>query len=163
MKALLKLKSGSVALLAGLLTAHCFGATNFIGINFTGANANGAPTSLASGEAAGVVPQTGWNNFSAYSVGKGILGDSAGQITGITVSYLTGEMWGSGTYNVDLGFAGPNAKLLNGYLNSTDPTNSPTGTNIITLTNLSVAETYTIIAYTVRDQSGAQAAYWVND
>jgi hypothetical protein len=162
MKPPLKLSSAAV-ILAALLADHCFAATNFIGINFTGANANGAPTSLTPGESAGVIPQTGWNNFSAYSVSKGILGDGASNITGIIVSYQTGEMWGSGTYNVGSGFTSGNDKLLNGYLNSQDPTNSTMGTNIITFTNLSSASTYSIIAYTVRDQSGAQAAYWVND
>src|SRR5262245_61172053 len=86
-------------LLLALLATHCFGATNFIGVNFTGAGAGGAPTSLDPGDSAGVIPQTRWNNFSEYSVTKGILGDGAGNITGITLSYLTGEMWGSGTYN----------------------------------------------------------------
>jgi hypothetical protein len=149
--------------LIGLLATHCFGATNFIGVNFTGAGANGAPTSLDPGDSAGVIPQSGWNNFSAYSVTKGILGDSAGKITGITLSYLTAEMFGSGTYNVGLGFTNGNDKLFNGFLNSMDPTNSTTGTNIITFTNLSPANSYTVIAYTLRDLAGAQAAYWINE
>jgi len=72
-------------------------------------------------------------------------------------------MWGSGTYNVGLDFTNGNAKLFNGYLNSLNPTNTPTGTNTITFTNLSPAQTYTIIAYTLRDAAGAQAAYWVNE
>ncbi len=150
-------------LLVGLLATHCFGANYFIGVNFTGAGANGAPTSLDPGDSAGVVPQTGWNNFSAYSVSKGILGDGTSNLTGITLSYLTAEMFGSGTYNAGLGFTNGNDKLLNGYLNSMDPTNSTTGTNIITFTNLSAANTYTVIAYTLRDIAGAQAAYWVNE
>ena len=41
---------------------------------------------------------------------------------------LTGEMFGSGTYNVGLGFTNGNDKLFNGYLNSMDPATSPTGT-----------------------------------
>jgi hypothetical protein len=150
-------------MLSALLVTHGFGATNFIGVNFTGAGAGGAPTSLDPGDSAGVIPQTGWNNFSDYSVTQGVLGDAAGNITGITLSYLTGEMWGSGTYNVGAGFTSGNDKLLNGYLNSTDPTNSPTGTNVITFTNLSPSSTYTIIAYTLRDISGSQAAYWINE
>src|SRR6266576_5661613 len=108
-------------LLAGLLATHCFGVDYFIGVNFTGAAANGAPTSLDPGDSAGVVPQTGWNNFSAYSVNKGILSDGAGNLTGVTISYLTSEMSRSGTYNVGLGFTNGNDKLFNGYLNSLDP------------------------------------------
>jgi hypothetical protein len=96
-------------------------------------------------------------------VNKGILSDGAGNLTGVTISYLTGEMFGSGTYNVGLGFTNGNDKLFNGYLNSMDPATSPTGTNIITFTNLSPANTYTIIAYTLRDIAGAQAAYWINE
>ena len=105
------------------LAGHCiaFAVDYFIGVNFTGATANGAPTSLDAGDSAGVIPQTGWNNSQPTSGAKGILSDGAGNLTGITISYLTGEMFGSGTYNVGLGFTNGNDKLLNGYLNSTDP------------------------------------------
>ncbi len=150
-------------LLTGLLATHCLGVDYFIGVNFTGGAANDTTTSLDPGDSAGVVPQTGWNNFSAYSVNKGILSDGAGNLTGITISYLTGEMFRSGTYNVGLGFTNGNDKLFNGYLNSLDPATSSTGTNIITFTNLSPADTYTIVAYTLRDTAGAQAAYWINE
>ena len=150
-------------LLTGLLATHCFGVDYFIGVNFAGGTEDVAPTPLDPGDSAGVVPQVGWNNFSSYSVNKGILSDAAGNLTGVTISYLTGEMSGSGTWNVELGFTNGNDKLFNGYLNSLDPANSPTGTNIITFTNLSPANTYTIIAYTLRDTAGAQAAYWVNE
>src|SRR5437773_215968 len=150
-------------LLTGLLATHCFGVDYFIGVNFTSGVANDPSTSLDPGDSAGVVPQAGWNNFSTYSVNKGILSDGAGNLTGVTISYLTGEMSRSGTYNVGLGFTNGNDKLFNGYLNSLDPATSSTGTNIITFTNLSPASTYTIIAYTLRDTAGAQAAYWVNE
>ena len=150
-------------LLTGLLATHCFGVDYFIGVNFTSGVANDPSTSLDPGDSAGVVPQAGWNNFSTYSVSKGILSDGAGNLTGVTISYLTGEMSRSGTYNVGLGFTNGNDKLLNGYLNSLDPATSSTGTNIITFTNLSPASTYTIIAYTLRDTAGAQAAYWINE
>jgi len=148
----------ATSLLTGWLATQCFAVDHFIGVNFTGANAGGAPTSLDPADSAGVMAQVGWNNFGANSVAKAILSDEAGNLTGIKLSYLTGEMWGSGT-----GSATPNDKLFNGYLNSQDPTNSPTGTNTITFTNLSPANTYTVIAYTLRDIAGAQAAYWVNE
>ena len=164
MKASGRLKSVVMTqLLTGSLATLCFGADYFIGVNFTGGTEDVAPTPLDPGDSAGVVPQVGWNNFSSYSVNKGILSDGAGNLTGVTISYLTGEMSGSGTWNVGLGFTNGNDKLFNGYLNSLDPANSPTGTNIITFTNLSPANTYTIIAYTLRDTAGAQAAYWVNE
>jgi hypothetical protein len=150
-------------LLASLLATQCFAADHFIGINFVGVAVNSGPTYLAPTDSAGVVPQVGWNNLAAYSVSKGILSDEAGKLTGVHVSYLTGEMYSSGTFNAGAGFTSGNDMLLNGYLNSLDPTNSPTGTNSITFTNLSPSETYTIIAYTVRDVAGAQAAYWVNE
>ncbi len=164
MKASGRLKSVVMTqLLTGFLATHCFGVDYFIGVNFTGGTEDVAPTPLDPGDSAGVVPQFGWNNLSSYSVNKGILSDGAGNLTGVTISYLTGEMSGSGTWNVELGFTNGNDKLFNGYLNSLDPANSPTGTNIITFTNLSPANTYTIIAYTLRDTAGAQAAYWVNE
>ena len=116
MKAFGRLKSVVMTqLLTGLLATHCFGVDYFIGVNFTGGTANGAPTSLDPGDSAGVVPQVGWNNFSAYSVNKGILSDGAGVLIGVTISYLTGEMFGSGTYNVGSGFTNGNDKLFNGY------------------------------------------------
>lgn len=145
--------------LAGLLATPAIAADHFIGVNFTGASAGGAPTSLAPTDSAGVVPQMRWNNFGAYSVTGGILSDEAANVTGIKISYLTEEMYGNGLDTQGTG----DDKLLNGYLNSLDPTNSATGTNSITFTNLSPAQTYTIIAYTVRNTSGAQAAYWVNE
>jgi len=150
-------------LVSGLLASHCFGANYLIGVNFTGAGAGGAPTSLDPGDSAGVIPQTAWNNFSAYSVTKGILDDSTSNHTGIMLSYATGEMFGSHTYNPGAGFSSGNDKLFNGYLNSQDPTNSTMGTNTITFTNLSPGNTYTVIAYTLRDLAGAQAAYWINE
>ena len=68
---------------------------------------------------------------------KGILSDGSGNLTGITISYLTGEMYGSRTYDVGLGFTNGNDKLLNGYLDR-DP-GGALGTNVITFTNLSPA------------------------
>src|SRR5258707_3286481 len=131
----------ATSLLTGWLATQCFAVDHFIGVNFTGANAGGAPTSLDPADSAWVMAQVGWNNFGANSVAKGILSDEAGNLTGIKLSYLTGEMWGSGT-----GTATPNDKLFNGYLNSQDPTNSPTGANTVTFSNHSPASTYTAIA-----------------
>ncbi len=150
-------------LLASLLATQCFAVDHFIGLNFVGNTANGGPTYLALTNSAGVVPQVGWNNFAAYSVNKGVVSDEAANVTGVHVSYLTGEMYSSGTFNAGAGFTSGNDMLLNGYLNSLDPTNSPTGTNSITFTDLSPAQTYTVIAYTIRDTAGPQAAYWIND
>ena len=87
MKASNRLDSLVVAqLLTGLLATHCLCADYFIGVNITGGTANGAPTLLDPEDSAGVVPQAGWNNFSTYSVNKGILSDGAGNITGFTIS-----------------------------------------------------------------------------
>ena len=132
-------------LLASLLATQCFAVDHFSGINFVGVAVNSGPTYLAPTNSAGVVPQAGWNNFAAYSVSKGVLSDEAANVTGIHVSYLTGEMYSSGTFNAGLDFTNGNDMLLNGYLNSLDPTNSPTGTNSITFTDLSPAQTYTVI------------------
>src|SRR5947207_12743420 len=141
-------------LLTGLLATHCFGADYFIGVNFTGGTEDIAPTPLDPGDSAGVVPQVDWNNFSSYSVNKGILSDGAGNLTVVTISYLTGEMSGTGTYNVGLGFTNGNDKLSNGYLNSLDAAYSPTGTDIITFTTHSPPNTYKKFPQRIRVTDG---------
>jgi len=123
-------------LLASLLATQCSAVDHFLGVNFAGGTANGAPTSLLPTDSAGVVPQVGWNNFGGQSATKGATFDEAGNLTDIKLSFSTGELYGTGTYNVGFDFTNGNAKLLNGYINSLDPTNSPTGTNIVTFTNL---------------------------
>jgi hypothetical protein len=54
----------------------------------------------------------------------------------------------------------PNDKLFNGYFSSLNHTAS--FAQRLTLTNFSPAQ-HTIIAYTLRDIAGAQAALWVNE
>jgi hypothetical protein len=87
-------------------------ADSLIGVNFTGGNAAGAPTLLAPAEEAGVVPQKQWNNFSDYSVMNYPLRDSAGNLTAISISYTTGEMWGSGAFSETAGTTNSNARLF---------------------------------------------------
>ncbi len=152
----------ATTLLTGLLAAQCFAADHFIGVNFAGGGGNGGARSLDPVDSAGVVPQTNWNNFSALAESDGFLEDSAGNLLGVKLLYLTGEMWGSGTYSQDLGYTNGNQKLFQGYLNSL-ASDTLTGTNTITFTNLSTTATYTIIAYTLRDLESEQAAYWINE
>ena len=108
------------------------------------------------------MPQTNWNNFTALATSDGFLKDSAGNLLGVKLQYLTAEMAGSGTYSEELGFTNGNDKLFQGYLNSL-ASDTPTGTNTVTFTNLSPTATYTVIAYTLRDLYGEQAAYWINE
>jgi len=150
------------ALVACLLAGTCLGADSLIGVNFAGGNANGAPTLLDPADEAGVVPQVEWNNTSAYSVTNALLKDNTHQVTAITLTYSTSEMWGSGAFNAAEGLTNGNAKLLNGYLNSLGDRTVGT-TNTVTFSGLDAAAKYAVVAYTLRDQSGEQAAYWIND
>ena len=140
--------------------SHATAADSVIGVNFTGANATGTPMPLSASEEAGVVSQVNWNNFSEYSVPSFPLRDSVGNLTAVNISYTTGEMWGSGAYDEFFGVTNGNARLFNGYLNARTDLDR---TNVITLRGLTPGAPYSVIAYTLRDNPGAQAAYWVND
>jgi hypothetical protein len=152
----------ALPLLAGLLATQCIAADHFIGVNFTGGGGNGGARSLDPLDSAGVVPQTNWNNFSALVETNGYLRDSEGNLLGVKLSYQTSQMLGSGAYSDEYGYTNANDKLFQGYLSSS-ASDTPTGTNTITFENLSPGDTYTLLAYALRDADGEQAAYWVNE
>jgi hypothetical protein len=147
-----------VSLLATQLIHRAVTADSVIGVNFAGGNVSGTPTLLDRSEVAGVVPQSDWNNFAAYEVTGLLLRDDTPKATAITLAYSTGEMYGSGAFNSAAGITNGNAKLLNGYLNALD-----NDTNTVTFAGLSPATRYTVIVYTLRDESDEEAIYWVND
>ena len=149
-------------LLAGALISDGRAASTSIGVNFAGPNSQNAPTFLEATNVAGVVAQAGWNNFSVYDLTNWTLLDSDGAFTGINITYSTQEMGRSTAYDPANNTTNGDSILLNGYLNSLGD-RSVGGTNIITFTGLSPTEKYTVIAYTLRDQSGEQAAYWINE
>jgi hypothetical protein len=145
-------------LISAALTCTSLQADSSIGVNFAGANVHGTPTRLDRTDLAGVVPQDQWNNFQAHSATRVLLRDNSGQVTSITVSYLTQEMYGSGTYGAGAG-GNADAKLLNGYLNA-----FANDTNTVTFAGLNPAETYSVIVYCVRETSqNEDAFYWIGD
>jgi hypothetical protein len=173
MKTIATFKSRVAALGSSLLLAgSCVAADHFIGINFAGGYVHGAPTSLLSADVAGVVPQVGWNNYANLSATNSPVRDNSGGVVGVQLTFFTGEIWASGAYDVNYndpatGFpmTNGNCKLMNGYIDSLDPANTVTGTNTVTLAGLNKNNTYTVIAYMMRDSglSAGQSAYWVND
>lgn len=95
-------------------------ATKSIGISFIGGGANGAPTSMASDDIAGLHPQAYWVN--APNSGTGFLPDdfadpplpvvdSDNKPSTITVEWTTSGTWGSGTGN-----ATATQRMLNGLV-----------------------------------------------
>jgi hypothetical protein len=87
-----------------------------IGVNYTGGGNNSSPAvSLASTDAAGVVPQTNYNNFAGGSGTALALIDSAGAASGATLTYGSG-----GTYSsiggAAIAPADGNEKLNTGFI-----------------------------------------------
>src|SRR5678816_1657440 len=77
----------AIVLFGCMFAGPGLGADHLIGVNFAGGNAAGAPTLLGSDEEAGVVPQVGWNNFSAYSLTNWTLLDDTHAFTSVSISY----------------------------------------------------------------------------
>lgn len=103
------------------MTAH----SASIGINF---GAGRAEASLASGDVAGVVAQSNWNNASDGSGNLAVLNNDTGVASGASVAWATDEQWSAGT-----GITDPNATLLNGWIsanNATDPDATVSVSNI---------------------------------
>lgn len=85
-----------------------------IGINF---GAGRAEASLGSGDSAGVVAQTNWNNASGGSGSLTVLNTDNGSASGAAVTWATDEQWSHGT-----GVTDPNATLLNGWISANNNT-----------------------------------------
>jgi len=133
-----RILAGAAALAVGTM-AHA-APTPFIGVNFVGGSANGAPTSLAAGDVAGLVPQSNFNNVANASGAAIALNNSSGGATGVTLTFAGAGTWGSGS-----GSASPNAALLNGYVDGTD-----NGSNTYTFNNVPAGK-YNIIVYALPD------------
>lgn len=112
-----------------------------IGINFGSGRANAA---LLPEDAAGVVPQTNWNNAPGAAGGPLNLNDATGSSTPASVSWATDEQWSIGGPAADA-----NGTLLNGFIssnNTTDPAAS------ITITGIPFAN-YTLYVYLNHDRA----------
>ncbi|HLJ93089.1 MAG TPA: PEP-CTERM sorting domain-containing protein [Gemmataceae bacterium] len=119
-----------------------------IGINFTGGNNAGAPTSLLATDIAGVVPQANWNNANGTGATLNGLLNQNGVATTASVTWHADGTWGSGT-----GTASGNAKLYNGYLDSTGT--SPTTVTVSGLAAAGLAGSYDVYVYFTGDGAGS--------
>ena len=123
----------AAAIAAVCLAAHSAGAQNQIGVNFVaddnliggeqppGGVQNGWVDSLLPTDIAGVFPQSNWNNLGRF--GDSItLNDSSGASSGVSIAWTALGMWHcSGQTGFPPGppFSDPNAKLMDGFLEST--------------------------------------------
>src|SRR5947207_4512568 len=84
-----------------------------IGVSFIGRNASPADN-LAPGDVAGVVLQPNWNNIDSgttFSGTTGSLTESAGNDSGIILTYAANDSWSS-----DGGTATPDQRLMKGII-----------------------------------------------
>jgi hypothetical protein len=167
-------------LVAAITTSLCLAATpqlfaTSIGINFveTGNNGvqNGLADSLASGELAGFLPQTNWNNFGRWSTPI-TANDSLGLSTSVAFAWDSNNTW----HNNGNPLATGNDKLMRGYLDATGQVNQGSFTSIfasnankpiVYVTGLSSwlssqsATSFDLIIYLDGDTTGRIGEYWV--
>ena len=134
-----------------------------LGLNFGATDPSAEESSLLPDEIAGVVPQANWNNLegASGSLTSGLV-LSDGSASGASVTWAGPNTWRSGANNTFP--AGPNEKLLSGYLDSNDTTE---GGVMITVDNIDAAlraPAYDVYVYFVSD-SGADrgGAYTIDD
>jgi hypothetical protein len=186
----------AAAMAAVCLAAHAASAQNQIGVNFVandnpdppgemtpGGVINDAVDSLATNETAGVFPQTNWNNLGRF--GDSItLNDSYGTPSQVVIAWNSPGMWhcdGQPGYPL---LTNGNAKLMDGFLESTWSYFGPnvpipsgrsiyniakTDQPIVLLSGLNqfvqshCGDTYSIVIYVNNDTaSGRHSEYWVD-
>ena len=105
----------AVIAISGLWTGAW--AAQSVGIKFAADELN---SSLGPNEVAGVFPQANWNNESGASGGPVQVVDADGNLTAITVNWISGNVWSSINHPQNNNFpAGPDQKLMSGYLDNT--------------------------------------------
>ncbi len=148
--------------LAALHAALTGLAQTSIGLNFVGGKANTSVSSMGSGETAGVISQTDWNNLSGLSGSDSSLVDNSGNtVSGLSVSYTSLNTWADQAISNSAG----NDRLMRGYLDF----NVNNGSASVTVSGLT-APVYDVIVYTNGDENarvgrfqiGAQS-FWVKD
>jgi hypothetical protein len=185
------------AIAAVCLAAHSASAQNQIGVNFVandnpgggeqppGGVQNGWVDSLAPTDTAGVYPQKNWNNLGRF--GDSItLNDGNGVSSGVSIAWTSLGMWHcSGRTGFPPGppFSDPNAKLMDGFLESTWGllgVNGPIapGTAVTNISNCApiiflsglqqfiankCGGSYSIVIYCNNDTaSGRHSEYWID-
>lgn len=117
--------------IAAVLTVSATASAQSIGANFidtrsvpAGTPENGvrneAADSLAAGDAAGApgFVQSNWNNLGRWG-GLTALNDAGGAASGVSAAWDSGNTWGT-----DAGTASPDAKLMQGYIDSNGAPNT---------------------------------------
>jgi autotransporter-associated beta strand protein len=148
--------------LAALCAALPGLAQTTIGLNFVGGKANTSVSSLGSGDSAGVISQSNWNNLTGQSGSDTTLVNNSGSnVSGLSVSYTSLNTWADGAISNTAG----NDRLMRGYLDF----NVNSGSASVTVSGLTSA-VYDVIVYTNGDEDsrtgrfdiGAQS-FWVKD
>lgn len=89
--------------------------SNPISVNFVGGSGNGSATPLSSGQIAGVITVSNWNNvaqIAASGTASGLL-DSSGNPTPASVTWSADDLWSSPISEVNA-----NYQLMKGYLDN---------------------------------------------
>lgn len=156
-KQLFRLVAGLAAFVSCLTLTTLVRADN-VGINFVGGStANGTPSPLGSGEAAGFIAQQNWNSAQNSSgTISGLYADDGG---GIGIYYGSGfaVSWSDvyGIRSTPIADGGGNSRLMKGFLNSD---NTISGSATITVSGVPLGYTsrgYAVIVYFDGDNPAA--------
>jgi hypothetical protein len=145
-------KKTSLALTLGLLVCTYSSTATAVnlGLNFAATDPNAGESSLNSGDVAGVVPQSNWNNLTGPngSAASGLVLDNGAASTA-SVTWASPNTWRSTANNAFP--AGPNRVLTTGYL---DSNNTAAGGVNITVNGIDAAiraPAYSVYVYFVGD------------
>ncbi len=152
------LASASLVSTLAVSTARAHTTGTSLSLNFAATDPDFATSGLASGESAGAIPSSNWNNLTnAAGSLSSLFADSSGVkvSTPVTVNWSSPNTWRSGANN---GFpAGPNRKLMSGYL---DTGNTAATGVFIAVSNLPPSftdqgyEVYVYLSRAATDNSG---------
>lgn len=159
-----RLLHASVLILLANGALHSAYSQAMVGLNFVG-GAGGSPVSnMGTGESAGVVSQTNWNNLTGYSGSSSSLVNGSGAtVSGLSVNYASTNTWADGGVSDTAG----NNRLMRGYLDQ----NTDGAVTTVAVSGLGFGSgIYDIYVYNAGDGNnrtgsytiGAQT-YWAND
>jgi autotransporter-associated beta strand protein len=153
---------GVALLTAALFSTNVSHAQVMIGLEFVGGKANHSVSNMGSGDSAGVISQTNWNNLEDRSgTDSSLVNNSGATVSGLSVSYTSSNTWADEAISNSAG----NNRLMRGYLDI----NTDSGSTSVTVSGLT-SPVYDVIVYTNGDedtrvgrfQIGAQS-FWVKD
>lgn len=150
----------AVLLLLCLSKTRSYAQTS-IGLDFVGGNSSTNVSNMGTGESAGVVAQTRWNNLTGISGTTSSIVDSGNNASGLTVNYSSLNTWADAAINDTAG----NGRMMRGYLDF-NVNNGATSVGVSGLNSLM----YDVYVYTNGDENvrtgqysiGSQS-FWVKD